>query len=157
MVDWLESDSVEVRRFEEGFVHGKAYTFSHEQGVIAGSSNFTGAGLNSNLELNLGSYNPSVNQQVEEWFEDLWEASDTYDLAALYDERFRAISPYLIYLRVLYARYGDELEEREEGNGRIDLTTFQDDGVRRAHRFLDEHNGVVIADEGWPREDLHRR
>ncbi len=148
MVDWLESDSVEVRRFEEGFVHGKAYTFSHEQGVIAGSSNFTGAGLNSNLELNLGSYNPSVNQQVEEWFEDLWEASDTYDLAALYDERFEPYHPYLIYLRVLYARYGDELEEeREEGNGRIDLTTFQDDGVRRAHRFLDEHNGVIIADE----------
>ncbi len=148
MVQWLESDAVEVRRYEDGFIHGKAYLFSHEQGVLAGSSNFTGAGLNSNLELNLGNYSPSVNQQVEDWFEDLWQASDQYDLADIYKERFEPYDPYLIYLRVLYARYGDELEEeREEDDGAINLANFQQDGFRRALRFIEKHDGVIIADE----------
>ncbi len=148
MVEWLESDAVEVRRYEDGFIHGKAYLFSHEQGVLAGSSNFTGAGLNSNLELNLGNYNPSVNTEVENWFEDLWQASDQYDLADIYKERFEPYAPYLIYLRVLYARYGEELEqEREEDGDGINLANFQQDGFRRARRFLDEHNGVIVADE----------
>lgn len=149
MVTWLKSDSVEVRRHETGFVHGKAYLFSGgEQGVLAGSSNFTGAGLNTNLELNLGQYQPHVTSQVANWFEDLWAESEPYDLASVYDERFEEFSPYLIYLRVLYERYGDELEEeREDDGGAVNLANFQEDGRRRARRFLDERGGVIVADE----------
>ncbi|MFC7114033.1 phospholipase D-like domain-containing protein [Natronoarchaeum sp. GCM10025703] len=68
LVDFLRSDRVEVRRHEDSFVHGKAYLFSDSQGAIAGSSNFTGAGLNSNLELNLGTYDPHVTGRVNDWF-----------------------------------------------------------------------------------------
>ena len=147
LVDFLRSDRVEVRRHEDKFVHGKAYLFSDADGVIAGSSNFTGAGLNSNLELNLGTYDPHVTDRVHEWFEELWEASEPYDLAGLYEERFEPYSPYLIYLRVLYERYGDELEAERDEDGGINLTQFQDDAVRRAKRFLNQHGGVIIADE----------
>jgi len=148
LVDFLRSDRVEVRRHEDSFVHGKAYLFSDGQGVLAGSSNFTGAGLNSNLELNLGRYDPHITGKVNDWFEDLWDASDPFDLASLYEERFEPYDPHLIYLRVLYERYGDELEEeREDDGGAITLTNFQQDSVRRAARFLDKHNGVIIADE----------
>ena len=148
LVDFLRSDRVEVRRHEDSFVHGKAYLFSDSQGAIAGSSNFTGAGLNSNLELNLGTYDPHVTERVNDWFEDLWEESEPFDLASLYEERFEPYDPHLIYLRVLYERYGDELEEeREDDGGAINLTNFQQDSVRRANRFLDKHNGVIIADE----------
>jgi len=55
--------------------------------------------------------------------------------------------PYLIYLRVLYERYGDELEEEKEEDGGINLTNFQQDAVRRANRFLDKHGGVIVGDE----------
>ena len=148
MIDFLERDSVEVRRREDRFVHGKAFLFSGEDSVIAGSSNFTGAGLNWNYELNLGHYQPQVTEQVREWFEDLWEGSEPYDLASIYGKRFQPYDPHLIYLRVLYERYGDELEaDREEGVGGIGLAEFQEDGVRRANRFLDEHGGVIVADE----------
>lgn len=147
LVDFLNSEKVEVRRYEESFLHGKAYLFSHDQGAIVGSSNFTGAGLNSNLELNVGEYSPSVTGQINEWFEDLWADADPYDLAEVYEERFEPYSPYLIYLRVLYERYGDELEEEVEDDGAINLANFQQDGVRRAERFLDEHNGAIVADE----------
>jgi len=148
LVDFLRSDRVEVRRHEDSFVHGKAYLFSDSQGVLAGSSNFTGAGLNSNLELNLGTYDPHVTDRIDDWFEDLWEASEPFDLASLYEERFEPCDPHLIYLRVLYERYGDELEEeQQEDDGAINLTNFQQDSVRRANRFLNRHNGVIIADE----------
>ncbi|MFC6938930.1 helicase-related protein [Salinirubellus sp. GCM10025818] len=148
LVGWLRSDSVEVRRHEQGFVHGKAYLFSEgHQGVIAGSSNFTGAGLNSNLELNLGTYQPQVTEEVNGWFEDLWTESEPYDLASLYEERFEPFDPYFIYMRVLYERYGDEIEEEREEEGGIQLANFQEDGRRRARRFLDERGGVIVADE----------
>ncbi|MFB6213267.1 MAG: helicase-related protein [Candidatus Nanohaloarchaea archaeon] len=148
MLKVLRSDKVEVRRFEEEFLHGKAYLFSNvEEGVIAGSSNFTGGGLNTNLELNLGQYDPRVTREVRDWFEDLWERSEPYDLASLYEERFEPYDPYLIYLRVLWERYKDEIRDEEEQRGdKIELTTFQNDGKFRAKKFLDEHNGVILAD-----------
>ncbi len=148
LIDWLNSDSVEVRRYEEGFIHGKAYIFPDEPGVIAGSSNFTGGGFTSNLELNLGHYQPAVTGPVENWFQDLWQQSEAFDLAQVYEERFEHFAPYLIYLRVLLERYEDELElEREARDGTISLASFQQDGVFRAKRFLEQNNGVIIADE----------
>ena len=147
LVDFLRSDRVEVRRHEEKFVHGKAYLFSDGQGVVAGSSNFTGAGLNSNLELNIGKYDPHITDEIETWFEELWANSEPYDLAGLYKKRFEPYRPYLIYLRVLWERYGEELAEEEEENGGINLVNFQEDAVRRANRFLDRHGGVIVADE----------
>src|SRR5581483_445419 len=50
LVAWLESGRVEVRRLEDAFLHGKAFVVTtHDEGVIAGSSNFTYAGLATNL------------------------------------------------------------------------------------------------------------
>ena len=55
LVGWLRSGCVEVRRLEDRFLHGKAFLVSdRSHGVVAGSSNFTRAGLAANLELNLG-------------------------------------------------------------------------------------------------------
>ncbi|MDF1556404.1 MAG: phospholipase D-like domain-containing protein, partial [Deferrisomatales bacterium] len=72
LIDWLRSGRVEVRRYEEGFLHGKAFLVTtDDEGVVAGSSNFTHAGLAKNLELNLGHYQPHVVKQVREWYEEL--------------------------------------------------------------------------------------
>ncbi len=152
LLDFLASDKIEVRRYSHGFLHGKAYLFSdHEgegEGVIAGSSNLTPAGLTSNRELNLGHYEPRVVNQVAAWFEDLWGESEDYDLAAIYAARFLPYDPYLIYLRVLYELYGDELRQEQEAKktNELELTSFQNDGLFRARRILDNYNGVIIAD-----------
>ncbi len=150
LVEWLHSGKVEVRRLEDGFLHGKAFIVaSHEEGVIAGSSNFTYAGLATNVELNLGQYQPYVVHQVLEWFDELWERANAYDLAALYAERFEAHPPQLVYLRMLLERYGAELadEAAADGASRIHLTSFQRDGLFRARRLLEGRHGVLIADE----------
>lgn len=150
LVEWLRSGKVEVRRLEDSFLHGKAFIVdSHDEGVIAGSSNFTYAGLATNIELNLGQYQPHVVGQVRGWFDELWDRSDPFDLAALYAARFDPHPPQLLYLRMLFERYGAELtaEAAAEGAPRIHLTSFQRDGLWRAKRVLADRRGVLIADE----------
>ena len=150
LVEWLKSGKVEVRRLEDRFLHGKAFIVGdRSHGVVAGSSNFTYAGLATNLELNLGNYSPHVVSQVQHWFDELWDEATEYDLAAMFEARFDPHPPQLIYMRMLWELYGQELESETEAEGapQIHLTTFQSDGLWRARRILRHHNGVLIADE----------
>lgn len=146
LLEFLESGRVEVRRYEKRFLHGKAFVFEQGQCVVAGSSNFTAAGLVTNLELNLGHYEPRVVERVQRWFEALWAEAVPYDLVALYAPRFAEHDPHLIYLRVLWERYRHELDTERPAAGPIPLTRFQTDGLDRARRMLDRYNGVLIAD-----------
>lgn len=146
LLEFLAAGRIEVRRYEKAFLHGKAFLFASDEGVIAGSSNFTAAGLTKNLELNLGRYDPTPVQKVKDWFESLWADSVPYDLAAVYNARYEPYDPYLIFLRVLWERYKEELEEETGEATRIRLTTFQNDGIFRAKRIMDKYHGVLIAD-----------
>ena len=59
LVGWLRSERVDVRRLPDRFLHGKAWIVTtNDEGVVAGSANFTFAGLTTNLELELGRYEP---------------------------------------------------------------------------------------------------
>jgi len=150
LVAWLQSPQVQVRRLEGRFLHGKAFLVGdHSHGVVAGSSNFTHAGLATNLELNLGNYSPHVVARVRDWFDELWDEAADYDLASLFEGRFEPHSPQLAYLRMLWEFYGDELEAEAAAGGapQIQLTRFQSDGLWRARRILAERHGVLIADE----------
>ncbi len=154
LVAWLESHDdagtprVQVRRYTSGFLHGKAFIIEHptHSAVLAGSSNFTYAGLATNRELNLGYPSTGETELVQRWFDDLWEESEPYDLAALYRERWEPHSPWIIYLRMLYELYGDQ-ELNTKSDAGLSLTEFQRDGVARMMRLLDEHGGVLVADE----------
>ncbi|HEY3968185.1 MAG TPA: helicase-related protein [Planctomycetaceae bacterium] len=66
LIGFLRSDKMEVRVYNKGFLHAKAYLFHRDQigphnrsdrlqpyAAIVGSSNFTGPGLVSNRELNI--------------------------------------------------------------------------------------------------------
>ena len=147
LLAWLDCGRVEVRRYEDGFLHGKAYVLEGPQGgVVVGSSNMTAAGLTRNVELNLGRFDAQPVAEVQEWFERLWAEAVPFDLAALYRERFAPADPYVVYLRMLWERYWDELEEEKVLPRELPLTRFQKDGVSRAARLLEEHGGVLIAD-----------
>lgn len=149
LVEFFRSDRVEVRRYEGRFLHAKAWLLrGPSRGVIAGSSNLTTAGMANNLELNLGHYdNPLLLDLVDSWYDGVWDEAVPFDLAALYDELFQEFSPWLIYLRVLWELYGDEVvEQEEEEPGHLTLTRFQKHGVWRARRLLDDLGGVVVAD-----------
>lgn len=146
LIKWLRSEQVEVRRLSRRFLHGKAYIVeTGPDGVLAGSSNLTHAGLTSNVELNLGNYQPGVVGEVLNWFDELWNEAEAFDLAGLYEERFKQHTPYEIYLRMLWERYRGEIG-REEPKSGLHLTAFQRDGLYRALDYLARHSGVMIAD-----------
>ncbi|MQA88070.1 MAG: helicase [Streptosporangiales bacterium] len=158
LVAWLRGTNagesaqapVEVRRYTGGFLHGKAFLVASAlPHAMSGSSNFTYAGLAKNRELNLGQYDPTTVTAVREWFEELWEESEPYDLAALYEERWAPHMPWHVFLRMLYELYGAEVEEEAAARtlSHIGLTGFQSDGVWRAKRILARRRGVIVADE----------
>ena len=147
LLSWLESGRVEVRRYESGFLHGKAYLLEGAQGgVVVGSSNLTAAGLTRNVELNLARFDATPVEEVRDWYERLWAEAKPFDLAALYRDRFEPADPYVVYLRMLWERYWDELDEEEPLPGELPLTRFQKDGVARAARLLNDYDGVLISD-----------
>ena len=138
-----------MRIYRARFLHGKAFIFGKDAAAIAGSANFTRAGLLSNYELDLGHFDPDKVAKVSQWFEELWADAEPLDLAAIYHARFREYEPYHIYLRMLYEYYGGETEAEGEAArflGTLRLAEFQRLGSLRAQRILDEWNGALIAD-----------
>jgi len=147
LLDLLHSEKVEVRRYVRKFLHAKAFLFrTTGGGLVSGSSNLTYAGLRRNLELNLGHFDDPAVPRVEAWFDELWADAEPFDLAAIYDRLMAEFPPYVIYVRVLYALYGEELAEEAREKGDIPLTTFQQHGVWRAMRILRRCGGVLVAD-----------
>lgn len=154
LIEALKSGNVEVRRYEKSFLHAKAYIVSparghagRPEGVIAGSSNLTGAGLTRNLELNLGRYDHAIAERATGWFDELWDAAVPYDLAAVYDASLALRSPWDVFIHVLWRLYGDEIENEAGIDGGLPLTTFQKHGAARAMRLIQEIGGVMVADE----------
>ncbi len=147
VLDFLTSGQIEVRRYERHFLHAKAFLFrGNDRGLLAGSSNLTRAGLETNLELNLGHYEEPLVGRVEAWYDALWEEAILFDLAAFYEELLAEYPPYLIYLKVLWHLYHAELAEEEREIGHIPITRFQRHGVWRAKRILERFGGVLVAD-----------
>ena len=154
LVSWLEATAeggaprVEVRRYRNGFLHGKAYIVESDLGgVLAGSSNLTYAGLMKNRELNLGYPTGEHLRLVRDWYEELWAESEPFDLAALYRERFLLHDPWVVFLRILVALYGfpDDSDRREQPV--LHLAGFQTDGIARMRRIVATWGGVLVADE----------
>jgi len=157
MVAWLRAvdpdgeAKVEVRRYTKGFLHGKAYISSSPgmEGVLAGSSNMTYAGLKLNAELNLGypAGDQHYGKNVVDWFEEYWKQSERYDLADVYEAMWSPHTPWEIFLRMLLELYGSVLDEERPSASNFELSSFQLDGISRMKRLLATHGGVLVADE----------
>lgn len=156
LVEWLrrtaagDDATVEVRRLTSEFLHGKAFIVEHPAmpAVLAGSSNLTFAGLMKNRELNLGYPSGQHTQLVIDWFDELWNLAEPFDLAAVYEARWQAHEPWVVFLRMLYELYGlDEEDDDFAVSIGLNLTGFQRDGVARSLRILDELGGVLVCDE----------
>ena len=144
----LNSNKIEARLYSKRFLHAKTFLISGSEGkLITGSSNLTYGGLKNNLELNLGIHDSLLYEELLEWFDDLWNEADPYDLSKIYEELYEEYTPYEIYLIVLWQLYGQELlDEAKEDESDIKLSRFQQHGVKRALRILDRYHGVMIAD-----------
>ena len=158
LIKALRAGNLEVRRYEKAFLHAKAYIFipsaevnEQSAGLIAGSSNLTGAGLAHNLELNLGRFENDVGNKATQWFDRLWNSAEPYDLASIFEVALHPKSPHDIFLRILWKLYGKEIKDENEsdfaGGEDLQLTSFQEHGVARALRLIQDTGGVIVADE----------
>ena len=154
LVSWLSLGNLEIRRYENDFLHAKAYIITSEnrepsqaEGIIVGSSNLTGAGLAKNLELNIGRSDVPIVKRAQAWFDNLWDDALPYDVVTIFKKVLQPVRPWEIFLRVLWQLYGREILEDQKIDDDLPLTSFQKHGVARALRLIQEIGGVIVADE----------
>ena len=151
--------TLEVRRYTKEFFHAKAWILQEKNkqeaenilSLVAGSSNFTAAGLITNRESNFALDDRTLIAESKVWFEKVWADAEPYDLKTIYENMMRDFSPFEIYLRTLFELYQHEMSAVIEGSEENDsiireLTDFQKHGAARARRILDTYHGVLIAD-----------
>jgi len=154
--EFFSDERIEIRLYSKNFVHGKVYILydvpvTGTLGIV-GSSNFTGAGLTANMELNAVLKQESAVRELIEWFDSLWnEAEDYRDKFLEILERFtQAYTPYEIYIKVIYEYLRDKLDqdigEKDRRPSIISLSNFQYDGYLAAKEILENYGGVLIAD-----------
>lgn len=150
--DWLVRPDVEVRRYTDRFLHGKAYLFGNQddaRAALVTSANLTGGGLFANLELGLVQYDPPVAKQAVAWFDRLWSEAQEFkaDLRGLLFPHVGLLDPREVYLLALMELLGvkDEQPTGPTPNA-VELTAFQLDGFQRALGIIDQHHGVIYAD-----------
>ena len=172
---WIESDKVSVRSIKKSnFLHGKMYNIinsnpdgSQQKHSAIGSSNFTQTGLgkstNSNIELNLAVEGKDACQEMNDWFDNIWQNNEETEdvknnvIAAL-DRIGKEQSPEFIYFKTLYEIFKERLDEEkefEQEGERIHfhesaiynkLFKFQKDGAKGILNRLRKHNGCILAD-----------
>ena len=153
LIEWLRSGRVQVKRYEKGFLHGKAF-------IVLPGGRRRRRRHRRLIELHLR--RPRAQRRAQPRLVPALRRRTGPRLVRRPLGRSRGLrprrllrgalpartTPYIVYLRMLYERYGAEVEEeaRAEGQTGVHLTTFQRDGVWRAKRILEQHHGVVIAD-----------
>ena len=148
---WLRRPNIQVRRYVNEFLHGKAYLFGNARDARAAlvtSANLTSAGLDRNRELGLVNYGVSVTRNALAWFDNLWKEAVDYkdDLLGLLFPDPGLIDPQDIYLRALLELFGEEDLSLQTAPGRVNLADFQLDGFARAMNIVKKHHGVIYAD-----------
>lgn len=165
----LQNGVLEVRVYRETFLHAKAYIFGNyesrkAQGII-GSSNFTRAGLTTNLELNaveederIVKFKPLGEHDSHghlSWFDELWDSPQTEAWDGKFTELLeaspvgdRTFSKYLMYIKTLYEIYSDELVEENDLSHETDevLFDFQKRNARLLLAKLEKHGLAMLAD-----------
>ncbi|MFQ3675135.1 MAG: helicase-related protein [Endomicrobiia bacterium] len=154
LIELLKNPEWEVRFYNKGFLHGKAYIF--DKLAIVGSSNFTYSGLTSNTELNAVLDEAHSRYIKEEWFNKLWNESIDFkqELIKILDEsKFgtKEYPPYSVFIKSLYELQKEDLifdyhPSELLPESEVDLSNFQEDAVKRIYSRLKTYNGVLIAD-----------
>jgi len=161
-IEWIKSGKLEIKVYPSQNIHAKIYIMTFKEGdrdtgrVITGSSNLTQSGLVDNLEFNVELKNPVDYEFAKTKFEGLW--IDAVDIGEKYIETIESktwlnhdITPYQLYLKLLYEYFKDELNQ----SGEIIESYFpenymkleyQDQAVLNAKKILEEYGGVFIAD-----------
>lgn len=161
-IEWVKKGKLQIKAYPSRRLHAKVYIMTFKEDdrdvgrVITGSSNLTYRGLVDNLEFNVELKNPSDYYYAKDKFEELWKdaVEISKDLVKTIQEKtwYRSdITPYDLYLKLLYEYFKDELTQREEIYLRYQPENFkrfryQEDAVLSAKKILEEYGGCFLSD-----------
>jgi len=161
-IDWIRTKKLEIKAYPSQNIHAKVYIVTFKEGdrdlgrVITGSSNMTQSGLADNLEFNVELKNSVDYTFARNKFEELWK--DAVDVSEKYIETINTktwlnqdITPYQLYLKLLYEYFKDELSQTDEVFANYVPENFmkleyQEQAVLNAKKILEEYGGVFISD-----------
>ena len=151
LIRLLRRENVQVRLGRSRFNHAKCYILGQE-GAVIGSSNFTGAGLSRNDELNAGIFATSTWKKIRDWYERMWDGARDAKaemLQVLEQSKFGVpATPYEVYLKILFEKYKRMLTAMEgmDDEASPELPKFQQDAVSVLLQTIDERGGAMLAD-----------
>lgn len=161
-IQWIREKKLEIKAYPSQNIHAKVYILTFKKGdrdlgrVITGSSNLTQAGLVDNLEFNVELKNAADYQFALDKFNELWE--NAVDISEKYIDTIETktwlnqdISPFQLYLKLLYEYFKDELSRSDEVFANYLPENFfkleyQEQAVLNAKKILEEYGGVFISD-----------
>ncbi|MFN3406587.1 MAG: helicase-related protein [Caldimicrobium sp.] len=161
-IEWIKTGKLQIRAYPSQNIHAKLYIMTFREGdrdkgrVITGSSNFTLAGLEDNLEFNVELKNRSDYEYAKKRFEELWD--DAVDVSEKFvqtiNERTwlnQTITPYELFLKFLYEYFKDELSRIDELFTKYKPVDFrrlryQEQAVLNAKKILEEYGGCFLSD-----------
>ena len=160
LVDMITNKKLRVRVYAKGRLHAKAYIFNYKQGCetgtsIVGSSNLTLAGLSSNAELNVVVSGNANQEQLRNWFDELWEESEDFNEALMVEMQtswaLAPVRPYDIYMKTLYELVKERLERDEDrlsptADLMEQLADFQQVAVWQAIKIINKYGGAFVSD-----------
>ena len=158
----LNDGVVEMKVFTERPLHGKTYIFyapakkHSSRWAYVGSSNLTGAGLNTNLELNIDIQDSDATEKVARWFEARWSDNFSLTITAEIIELIAASwadeqqpTPFELYLKVCHSLSQDA----RDGLGYVLpasmhnlLLDYQESAVRTLARRVVRRGGTMLGD-----------
>jgi len=166
ILDAMKSGKIECRVFDKSKFHAKAYITYFKDEYLAqfpasmnvpdgyalvGSSNFTGAGLTQNIELNV-QIRDDVDQ-LQDWFEKQWaEAQDITDaILEVMEIHCKEYAPYDVYLRSMYEYFKGKEESISEWENHESviykgLSQYQRDGYNSLVQIAEKYSGAFLCD-----------
>lgn len=160
-VEWIKSGKLEVRAYPSERLHAKLYIMTFQEGdrdkgrVITGSSNFTEAGLQDNLEFNVELKNRADYDFALAKFNELWakavDVTKDYVTTIEVKSPYAQFTPYELYLKFLYEYFRGELNLPDEIEDvylpmGFKKLKYQEEAVLNARKVLDEYGGAFLSD-----------
>ena len=163
-IELLKKKKIKIKQYRKNNIHAKVYicrlnpnTQTEYGKVITGSSNFSHSGLKGQYEFNVELKNSADVKYALQKFEELWNDVNSVDVNEYVEEILNKetwlnedISPYDLYLKVLYEHFKDEINQDKkslfETSENVMKLTYQKHAVIKAKDILDTYNGVFISD-----------
>ncbi len=158
ILEGLRSGQIECRVYDRDKFHAKAYITHAKLEVVGsqalvGSSNFTAPGLSENIELNIQVQSAREVAQLQEWFEEHWEAAVEVSDAVIetVSRHAHPFTPFDVYTKALQEFFrGHELTDTEwdETQSKMfgALDRYQQEAYRALMNVAGRYRGAFLCD-----------